>query len=369
MFIDDVIYNAVFVCSHCKRLTLITRDLWTSDSAAPDAPSAPRRRAQSHLLGPSAYALRRDLGSWRFRTSYQQMLGDFGRRQCAAFPLCSGCIGHLCPRWRYEAAYLAEQTAYLARVAVPDALARYAELERANARLRNDVCAFREVARQYSAEIERIARPAPAAGRAAEERARPAGAAAPRSAPPAPAAPPFPGLAFASAYRIATRRHYGCINDNRLGTGSPDAVPPDEVDRALFFVAHMVQALGRLARVETPALSVGTTVALRTERDGALVLTAADLRSGRGQRAFCAATAALVEILNQIFESQLFAESNFSPPHRIDTAKAEISGDKYLYEKARPAVFTSAMKHLLFSLKYTQKWALQAAVSGLAESE
>jgi hypothetical protein len=301
------------------------------------------------------------------------MLDDFKKRHCEEFPLCSTCISLLCPRWRYETQYLVEQTGYLSRLSFPDALSRYQELEKMNTRLRNDVSAFQEVSRQCSTEIEKMCHPVLIASRPSEDSlshiALPPHAAPPDPQPLACKSLPFCGLAFATAYRITTRKHYGCINDNRLGFSCPDAVPQEELDRAFFFVAHMVQALGRLARVETARLAVSASVVLRDSDEQAFVLTPSDLKNRKGVKTFEVAVKLLIGVIHRIFESQVFTESDFSPPHRVELKKQEVAGDSFVYDRKKPDVFTAAMKHLLFNLKYTQKWALQIGVRTSMDAE
>jgi hypothetical protein len=372
-FGEELISPAIFVCAHCKKLTLIPRDLWTSESDSLSSTAPARRRGQNQLIGNSTYILYQGISKYRFRGSYNQMLEDFKKRQCTDFPFCSNCINLLCPRWRYETQYLTEQTAYLARLSLPDALARYQELEKMNARLANDVSAFQEVARQYTSDIAKISHPMSTTNRTSDDAlGHPLVSARPVPQDPPPLACrqlPFSGLAFATTYRITTKRHYGCINDNRLGLNCPDVVPPEEVDRAFFFVAHMVQALGRLAGVATRELAVGAGVSLKDDDGSVTVLTATDLKSRKGIKAFETGVRLLVGVVHRIFDSDTFAQSDFSPPHRVEMGRREVAGDSFVFDRKKPEVFTAAMKHLLFNLKYTQKWALQAGVRAAADEE
>jgi hypothetical protein len=292
------------------------------------------------------------------------LLKGFESHHFSEFPLCSGCTLALLPRWRFERAYLDDQVRYLANLSIPDARKRCDELERLNQKLAQDAAAFQEVSRQYTTEIERVTRSSSLARGPSDDRLaspQPPQLSAPPSPPQTQVASPFAALTLGTVFHITTKRHYGCINDNRLGTTTPDVVPVDEFDRAIFFLAQLVQAMARMADVQTADLVVGTSVFV-SEDGKPVAITSGDLKSRKGLQTFHTGIRRLVAIVQSIFESPMLAGSNFMPPHQIDMEKTELSGDSFIYNKKKPAGFTAAMKFLLFDLKYAQKHAMQSAV-------
>ncbi|OHS92923.1 hypothetical protein TRFO_40730 [Tritrichomonas foetus] len=72
----------------------------------------------------------------------------------------------------------------------------------------------------------------------------------------------FSGVTLAYSFHISTRRHYGCINNNRIGACTPKPVPSDELERGLFFFAQLVKAIATFSNVETNELILSTGVSL-----------------------------------------------------------------------------------------------------------
>ena len=90
----------------------------------------------------------------------------------------------------------------------------------------------------------------------------------------------------------------------------------------------------------------------------AVQLTANDLKTIRGIQIFRKAISIFMSIVHSVLNSPSIA-THFSFPYEIEDRGQKIHGVSFDYDKQNPAVFTQAMKLLLFNLKSIQLKALE----------
>jgi hypothetical protein len=97
-------------------------------------------------------------------------------------------------------------------------------------------------------------------------------------------------------------------------------------------------------------------------------LTVYDYKSQTGVEGFVAFIQRMVSFCQAVFKANKFADSSFSSAHVIDLAHSTISDESFVWDPKKPAVFTSAMRHLLFNVKPVQSRALLGAVRELEKA-
>jgi hypothetical protein len=366
---DEPVLTAIFVCSHCHRLTLLPHTVWvhgTTDNPQAARPAVRRSdgpsKKNSYLIQP--------LDRFRYRSNFNVLSGDFTTRRWNEFPICSECVSVVEQRLKFERSYVEDQVRYLSMVAVDEHKRRYDAFPQLISRVRSDASTFLEVTRQYTADIERCSTPELSAPKPRPD--DPASSKAPvsrfRRALPTDSGSQFgfSSLTLASAFRIGTNRHYATINDCRLGTNTPDPVPPEELEHSLFYTCQLIQAIGAFVSVDTTVLVIGCPLSFADKgSEKGAVLIVSDLKSRRGVQGFQAFINRMVGLCQAVFKGDKFSDSGFSPPHVIDLGRGTISDDSFVWDPKKPAVFTSAMKHFMFNLKYVQRRALLTAVREL----
>jgi hypothetical protein len=368
---DDPALTALFVCPHCHRLTVLPATVWIHGA---DRSSTVRGTPGRSSSGTKKHTyLVQPIDHFRYRSNFNVLAGDFASRQWTEFPICSECVSILEQRLKFERTYIDDQVRYFGMVAVEEHKRRYDAFPQLISRVRSDASTFLEVTRQYTADIERCSAPeAPAlkarvtnpdAARTTPSRSR-------RSLPPDTSLLfGLKSLTLASAFRIGTNRHYATINDCRLGTNTPDAVPLEELESSLFYTCQLIQAIGAFVSVDTTVLVIGCPLSFADKgADKAAVLIVSDLKGKKGVQGFVAFIQRMVALCQAVFKADKFAESSFSPPHVIDLAHSTISDESFVWDPKKPAVFTSAMRHLLFNLKYVQRRALLSAVREMEQA-
>jgi hypothetical protein len=278
----------------------------------------------------------RDVSRWPFLRDFEAILGSLRAPGWPALPLCPDCSAAYCQLLKFRCHFFADTNRYLTSVAVPDARRPTEALEQLNDRVARDTAVLVSVARQCACNAAVVVRApaadAPAHHRLARRASQIHAGLAPRAALPC----PFSLLTLASAFRISTRRHYGCINGSRLGTGTPDAVAAEEFDRALLFLAQLLVGMGRLTGVEPlRPIAVGVGVSFADPERGSVALTCADVRRKR-LPSFHQGVTELVALAALVFASRPFAETKFNPHTRSRSRGRSSAGSPSSSRRPHP---------------------------------
>jgi len=169
-------------------------------------------------------------------------------------------------------------------------------------------------------------------------------------------------IMLSTTFSIGFWRHYGTINGVRLGYQTPDPIPDDELDVALFFFAQLIQSLGSLARMDFTHVSIGSNVNICYLQSKTIRLNSALFKSRNTAKELNEVMHDFMCFLSAVF-SAIVSDDLIPPlPFKLNVNNRTIADISYDFDIKKPSKWTKAMRLLLFNIKSIQLRSLSNAV-------
>ena len=174
----------------------------------------------------------------------------------------------------------------------------------------------------------------------------------------------FGMVTLCRAFRISTSRLYGTVNGNRIGNNTPNQVPVEEIDRGLYYLIHMIHAIGKTISRPVTEFILSSKIEFQVGKN-TFIYSAAKLKSSKTIKQFNEGTKMLFYVCADIFRILISLNENFQTPNQIDLEHNCISNESFIYEQKNPHLFTIGVKRLLFNLKYIQNRAMDSFICNM----
>ncbi|OHT14774.1 hypothetical protein TRFO_03060 [Tritrichomonas foetus] len=343
--------NAIFICKSCQLPCIAPLQSWSETLPSGMATKyIPSTKAQNILVSS------KDPNNWAFFKSYTELLEEIKNYHFNKIPLCHLCTNLTLQIYKGQISFCNSMSSYIIKHVdstnsqiipglIDDVKFLYEENKQFLAAQE-----FQPTCIQYSSKLQRDV-PPKMEKKEIQGFNRNANITI-----------GFSSCVLCSTFRISHNRHYGTINDQRLGSHSPDSVPHDEIDCALTFLGQIIVCIGNMINVDVNDIKVTEFLELRQDDGKFIPIHFPDFKKHKKMTKFNKHIEHLFTICARIFEAPVIADASFKPPYVISREKKTISHLSYHLDKKDPWRFTNAMKWLLFDFKAVQFIALQYCV-------
>ncbi|OHT16490.1 hypothetical protein TRFO_41811 [Tritrichomonas foetus] len=173
-------------------------------------------------------------------------------------------------------------------------------------------------------------------------------------------------IILVKSFQISFNKHYGTINEMRIGNLTPDEVPIEEIERGLYFLGHLIVTIGAFINIDVSEIRLSEFLEFKVDNSKKYdPIFTSDIKSMKLLDSFNEKITQLFAVSNKLFSSQQICDNNIKLPYIIDISSKTINGNFYSYDRREPWQFTLSMKLLLYDFKTIQFASYQMAIDTL----
>ena len=351
--------NAVFICKHCQKLCLCVGNKWQITISSSTSFQDEFEQVLKFITGTNKKALELSEGQfWACQSSFdssiiycQQHLSKYSYD----FPACSNCMDKVLNKIIQEKQFITRETEFI-KTQMPIAKGLLQELHNDIDAAKEDVQVLRDVANSptksskvFSFRNQQNFSDDDFDFSISQRQMHILNAS-------------FGSITTITAFTISTKRHYGTINDCRIGTGTPGQVPFFEIDLGFHFLGQLLYFFRKMLSLDNSMISIGSGFILYDKYRHEVPFSCGELKGRAFIESFNRNLHYIVQLCDEVFSKIAEISPQFTTPMIVDLNQRTIGCSSYVYNKKFPQIWTNSMKYLLFNFKFLQSVALRAGV-------